>query len=81
MELEEVRKLQRMCVQSLQSYIRKAQNTCSLLEATKEFPLSTEAWLSTVEQRNTENSAHERYRLVREQLFKALRPAARTSSP
>jgi hypothetical protein len=38
------------------------------------FPPSYETWLEAVEQRITENEAHERYQIAREHLFEAIRP-------
>jgi hypothetical protein len=43
-----------------------------------QFPLPIEQWISVTEQRNSENFAHERYQIIREQLFDTLRPAFRT---
>lgn len=79
MHPEEIRKLHRMCVATLRDYIRQAENTCTLLEKMDGFPLPIEQWLLATTQRNSENHAHERYRIIREQLFDAIRPAARTS--
>ncbi|HEY1242546.1 MAG TPA: hypothetical protein VGF16_18420 [Bryobacteraceae bacterium] len=78
MDPEEIRKLHRMCVKTLREYILQAQNTCTLLEEMDQFPLPIEQWISVTEQRNSENFAHERYQIIREQLFDTLRPAFRT---
>ena len=63
-----------MCLKALREYIDAARKTCSLLEAMDQFPLSHEVWHQAVGQRLAENDAHDRYRIVREQLFEALRP-------
>jgi len=73
---EELRKLHRLCLTALRDYIHQANATCSLLQAMDQFPISMHGWLSAVNQRNGENDAYERYRIVREQLFKALRPGS-----
>ena len=79
MDPEEIRKLHRICVKSLRDYIPEAQNTCTLLEKMDDFPVPLGVWISATEQRNAEYHAQERYRLIREQIFDALRPAARAS--
>jgi hypothetical protein len=75
MEPEEIRSLHRMCVVALRDYIDAARKTCTILEAMGQFPLSREVWRRAVEQRLAENDAHDRYRVIREQLFEAPRPS------
>src|SRR5581483_1034209 len=48
-------------------------------EKMDDFPVPLGVWISATEQRNAEYHAQERYRLIREQIFDALRPAARAS--
>ena len=69
----EIQTLHRMCVTALKETIAQAQKTCSLLE-TLEFPVSLDVWMEAVNHRSAENDAYDRYRIVREELFKALRP-------
>jgi DNA-binding CsgD family transcriptional regulator len=73
-EAEEIRKLREMCLTALRGYIEQATRTCSLLESMEQFPLSSDQWLAALEERTSENFAHDLYHSSREHLFQALKP-------
>ena len=68
---EKLLQLQKTCIQALRNYIREAGKTCAILEDINTFPVSTEAKLRILEQRQLENAAHERYQHARRNLFAA----------
>jgi hypothetical protein len=63
-----------MCLTALRGYIEQATRTCSLLESMEQFPLSSDQWLAALEERTSENFAHDLYHSRREHLFQALKP-------
>ena len=65
-----------MCVSSLHKFIEEANWTCRLMEEIVEVPVSMELSVKMLEQRQSENRAHELYQIARKHVFKAARPTS-----
>ena len=59
------------CVRALREYIKEANKTCKALVNIKGFPVSPETRTEILEQRRTENRAHDAYQSARLNLFRA----------
>ena len=56
---------------ALRDYMAQANKTCKLLIGINEFPVTMDKRTEILEQRRTENRAHEMYQMARQNLFQA----------
>jgi hypothetical protein len=68
---DELTELQTFCVRALKRYMDEARKTCLILSDINEFPVSLEARRDILQQRQSENAAHEDYQAARKHLFRA----------
>jgi len=69
LQSEDLKQLHTDCLRTLKRYIEEAQHTCTVLDEVQEFPVPHHLLLKILEQRQSENDAHEAYQIARTRLF------------